>query len=106
MNTQRFTIKSQELLADMQDLASGYGHREIKDLHLLQAMLSRRKVTIQPALEKLEVSIPKVKSDVENALNKLPKIRVEVHSSIYLREFWTYCIRRRRQTSFRMIIFL
>ncbi len=40
MNTQRFTIKSQELLADMQDLASSYGHQEIKDLHLLQAMLS------------------------------------------------------------------
>ncbi len=74
MNTQRFTIKSQELLADMQDLASGYGHQEIKDLHLLQAMLAQEEGLIQPALEKLEVSIPKVKSDVENALNKLPKI--------------------------------
>ncbi len=74
MNTQRFTIKSQELLADMQDLASSYGHQEIKDLHLLQAMLAQEEGLIQPALEKLEVSIPKVKSDVENALNKLPKI--------------------------------
>ena len=74
MNTQRFTIKSQELLADMQDLASGYGHQEIKDLHLLQAMLAQEEGLILPALEKLEVSIPKVKSEVENALNKLPKI--------------------------------
>ena len=74
MNTQRFTIKSQELLADMQDLASSYGHQEIKDLHLLQAMLAQEEGLIQPALEKLEVSIPKVKSEVENALNKLPKI--------------------------------
>ena len=54
MNTQRFTIKSQELLADMQDLASGYGHQEIKDLHLLQAMLAQEEGLIQPALEKLD----------------------------------------------------
>ncbi|HRR51559.1 MAG TPA: Clp protease N-terminal domain-containing protein, partial [Candidatus Cloacimonas sp.] len=74
MNTQRFTIKSQELLADMQDLASSYGHQEIKDLHLLQAMLSQEEGLILPALQKLEVSVPKVKSEVENALNKLPKI--------------------------------
>lgn len=74
MNTQRFTIKSQELLADMQDLASGYGHQEIKDLHLLQAMLSQEEGLILPALQKLEVSVPKVKSKVENALNQLPKI--------------------------------
>ncbi|MDD3606101.1 MAG: ATP-dependent chaperone ClpB [Candidatus Cloacimonas acidaminovorans] len=74
MNTQRFTIKSQELLADMQDLASSYGHQEIKDLHLLKAMLTQEEGLIQPALEKLEVSIPKVKSEVENALNKLPKV--------------------------------
>ena len=74
MNTQRFTIKSQELLADMQDLASSYGHQEFKDLHLLQAMLAQEEGLILPALQKLEVSIPKVKSEVEDALNKLPKI--------------------------------
>jgi len=62
------------LLADMQDLASSYGHQEIKDLHLLKAMLTQEEGLIQPALEKLEVSIPKVKSEVENALNKLPKV--------------------------------
>ena len=39
MNTQRFTLRSQETLQEMQNLAQENGHQEIKDLHLLAATL-------------------------------------------------------------------
>lgn len=74
MNTQRFTIKSQELLAAMQEKASEYGHQEIKDLHLLAAMLAQEEGLIKPALSKLEVPLLQLTKDLEAALQKLPKV--------------------------------
>ncbi|HPM04557.1 MAG TPA: ATP-dependent chaperone ClpB [Candidatus Cloacimonas sp.] len=74
MNTQRFTIKSQELLEAMQAKATEYGHQEIRDLHLLAAMLAQEEGLIQPALSKLEVPVPQLTSNLEAALQKLPRI--------------------------------
>jgi len=74
MNTQRFTIKSQELLSAMQDLARERGHQEIKDLHLLLAMLAQEDGLVIPALQKLEVSVPAVQEAAEAALQKLPRV--------------------------------
>jgi ATP-dependent Clp protease ATP-binding subunit ClpB len=48
MNTQRFTIKSQEALQEMQNLATQHGHQEIKALHLLAAMLQQADTLIVP----------------------------------------------------------
>ncbi|MCB5249434.1 MAG: Clp protease N-terminal domain-containing protein, partial [Candidatus Cloacimonadales bacterium] len=55
MNTQRLTIKSQELIATAQNLAGEYGHQEITDLHLLKAMLGQEEALIHPLLAKLEI---------------------------------------------------
>ncbi len=74
MNTQRFTIKSQELLEAMQAKATEYGHQEIKDLHMLAAMLAQEEGLIIPALNKLEVPLPQLTSYLEAALQKLPKV--------------------------------
>jgi len=74
MNTQRFTIKSQEMITAMQELALSNGHQEIKDLHMLAAMLEQSDSLIVPALQKLEVSLPKVQSALDMALSKLPKV--------------------------------
>jgi|GEM_PF-5859874 len=74
MNTQRFTIKSQEMIAAMQELASANGHQEIKDLHMLAAMLAQDDSLIVPAMQKLEVSVPKVQSELDKAVGKLPKV--------------------------------
>lgn len=74
MNTQRFTIKSQELLGAMQELARERGHQEIRDLHLLLAMLAQEDGLVIPALQKLEVSVPSVQEAVEAAMRKLPRV--------------------------------
>ena len=74
MNTQRFTIKSQELIATMQELASEHGHQEIRDLHLLNAMLIQDDSLVQPLLNKLEINLPTLQSALDASLQRLPKV--------------------------------
>ncbi|MDZ4183164.1 MAG: AAA family ATPase, partial [Candidatus Cloacimonadaceae bacterium] len=74
MNTQRFTIKSQELIQAAQNLATEHGHQEIRDLHLLAAMLAQDDTLILPALQKLEANSARLKDQLENELKKLPRV--------------------------------
>jgi len=74
MNTQRFTIKSQEALQVMQNLATEHGHQEINSLHLLAAMLQQPDTLIVPVLQKLEIDPGNINSQVEDALRKLPRV--------------------------------
>ncbi len=74
MNAQRFTLKSQETIQAMQALAEEYGHQEIRDLHLLAALLKQSDSLVLPALQKLEVNTSKLTAEVENALKALPRV--------------------------------
>ncbi|PKN78080.1 MAG: ATP-dependent chaperone ClpB [Candidatus Cloacimonetes bacterium HGW-Cloacimonetes-1] len=74
MNTQRFTVKSQELLQAMQSIATERGHQEVCDLHLLLAMLEAEDSLVHPMLAKLEVPIGTLREETESLLHKLPKI--------------------------------
>ncbi len=74
MNAQRFTIKSQDALQGMQQIAEENGHQEIKDLHLLAAMLKETESLVIPVLQKLEVNTTDLERKVEDALKKLPKV--------------------------------
>ncbi len=82
MNTQRFTLKSQELLNNIQGLAYEKKHQAITDLHILKAMLDSEEGLVLPVLQKLEAPISQISSDLEVALNKLP--RVSGSAQIYL----------------------
>jgi ATP-dependent Clp protease ATP-binding subunit ClpB len=75
MNTQRLTIKSQELISAMQALAGEHGHQEIKDLHLLMAMLDQPEALIHPILAKLEISPAELSARLRGALQKIPKVQ-------------------------------
>ncbi|MDD3464029.1 MAG: ATP-dependent chaperone ClpB [Candidatus Cloacimonetes bacterium] len=81
MNAQKLTLKSQEALQAMQALAEEYGHQEIRDLHLLAALLRQSDSLVLPALQKLEVNLSKLTGDLENALAKLPRVS---GSQVYL----------------------
>ncbi|MDD2331632.1 MAG: ATP-dependent chaperone ClpB [Candidatus Cloacimonetes bacterium] len=74
MNTQRFTLKSQEALQNMQDLAMELGQQEIGDLHLFSAMLAMDDGLVVPVLKKLEAPLAKIQSELEVALARLPRI--------------------------------
>jgi ATP-dependent Clp protease ATP-binding subunit ClpB len=74
MNTQKLTLRSQETLQAMQDLAQEYGHQELRDLHLLAAMLKQEDSLVPPALQKLEVNVSALAEQVEDELKKLPRV--------------------------------
>ncbi len=82
MNTQRFTLKSQEALQRMQSLAVEYGHQEITDLHLLGAMLEMEEGLVRPVLLKLEAAVEELRGELDHMLKKLP--RVSGTSQVYL----------------------
>ncbi|HQQ68478.1 MAG TPA: Clp protease N-terminal domain-containing protein, partial [Candidatus Cloacimonadota bacterium] len=74
MNTERLTIKSQELISAMQALAGENGHQEIRDLHLLAAMLAQPEALIHPLLAKLEISEEELEARMKQALSNLPRV--------------------------------
>lgn len=74
MNTERLTIKSQELISAMQALAGENGHQEIRDLHLLSAMLTQPEALIHPLLAKLEISEEELEARMKQALSNLPRV--------------------------------
>lgn len=74
MNLERFTLKSQEALQAMQAAASQRGHQEIRDLHLLEAMLQQTDTLILPILQKLEIQPAQIQQLLEAEMAKLPRV--------------------------------
>ncbi|HPF08142.1 MAG: ATP-dependent chaperone ClpB [Candidatus Cloacimonetes bacterium] len=75
MNTQRLTIKSQELISAMQALATEHGHQEIRDLHLLKAMHAQPESLLHPLLAKLEITPSELSDKLDQVLQKLPRVQ-------------------------------
>ncbi len=74
MNLERFTLKSQEALQAMQAAASQRGHQEIKNLHLLEAMLQQSDTLVLPILQKLEIQPTQLQQLLEAEMAKLPRV--------------------------------
>src|SRR6476619_6675707 len=53
MQIERFTVKAQEDLQEAQSLARQLGHPEIRDVHLLSALLSQADGIVPPTLRKI-----------------------------------------------------
>ena len=74
MRFDKFTIKSQELIQNAQNLAASGGHQQIEPEHLLSAMLAEKEGVARALLRKLGVSPDAVAQETMAALNRLPKI--------------------------------
>ncbi len=70
---EKYTYKFQEALSESQGIAIDYKHPEIKDLHLLKALLEQEEGIVRPILSSL-VSISTIINEVEENLKKLPKV--------------------------------
>lgn len=73
MNTQKFTVKTQEALQESQNLASKRGHQEVDIEHLLEALLAPQGL-VGVLLEKMEVNLESFKKDLERELQKRPSV--------------------------------
>lgn len=75
MNTNKYTIKAQEALQKSVDLAQRHGHQAIEPTHLLLGMLEVEGSPMDFLLNKLGVSIERLKSEAQRNLSALPKVQ-------------------------------
>ncbi|HEX9021257.1 MAG TPA: ATP-dependent chaperone ClpB [Nitrospirota bacterium] len=76
----RLTLKAQEAVQTAQDIAAKRRHQQIEVEHLLLSLLEQADGVVPPLLKKLGADPGGIKDDLEEALNKLPKIEGLVQS--------------------------
>ena len=78
MNLSKFTIKSQEALADMQDIATEYGNQELTPEHLMYALLKQKQGIVGTIIAKLsavEQNLqPLIEQDILKLIEAKPKV--------------------------------
>ncbi|UQZ89022.1 ATP-dependent chaperone ClpB [Deltaproteobacteria bacterium Smac51] len=74
MRYDKFTIKSQEALADAQSLADKKGQQEITPLHLAYTLVNQPEGIVRPILAKAGVQVPMIMEALDKEIEKLPKI--------------------------------
>ncbi len=84
MRMDKLTTKFQLALQEAQSLAVGRDHQMIEPLHLLVALLDQEGGTVRPLLSKLGVNVNQLRSQLGEALDRLPQVEGtpgEVHIS-------------------------
>jgi ATP-dependent Clp protease ATP-binding subunit ClpB len=80
MNLSKFTIKSQEALADAQDIALEYGNQEIAPEHLLYALVKQQNGIVEAIIKKSagvgleEGLLRNILEDLQSDINSKPKV--------------------------------
>src|SRR6201994_3059853 len=74
MGMDKLTTKFQAALADAQSLAVGRDNQYIEPVHLMMALLDQQGGTARPLLEKSGVQVPKLRSDLAGALERIAKV--------------------------------
>ena len=74
MRMDKLTTKFQQALADAQSLAVGRDNQYIEPTHLMAALLDQQGGTARPLLEKANVQVPKLRSDLAGALDRIAKV--------------------------------
>ncbi|AIN16734.1 MULTISPECIES: ATP-dependent chaperone ClpB [Yersinia] len=74
MRLDRLTSKFQLALADAQSLALGRDNQFIEPLHLMSALLNQDGGTVRPLLTSAGVNVANLRSDIEQALGRLPQV--------------------------------
>ncbi len=78
MQIDKFTIKAQEALRDAHNFASERGQTQIDILHLALALVLQESGIVKTLLEKLEVNLSFLETELEKEITRLPRILGEV----------------------------
>ncbi len=70
----KLTLKAQESMQAAQDMAGKHHHQQMEVEHLLLALIEQAEGIIVPILKKLGADPSRIKGDVQEALNRLPKV--------------------------------
>ncbi|MCR4842909.1 MAG: ATP-dependent chaperone ClpB [Eubacterium sp.] len=74
MNIQKFTQKSVEAINDIEKIVYDYGHQEMKNEHLLLALVTQDDGLIPKLIEKMEINLEHFTGNVESRVSALPKV--------------------------------
>jgi ATP-dependent Clp protease ATP-binding subunit ClpB len=74
MKLERFTFKAQEALQEAQRIAESYNHPQLEPEHLLKALVEQEGGLIPIILDRLGVNSKIVASDLDEILEKFPRI--------------------------------
>ncbi|MEF8866539.1 MAG: Clp protease N-terminal domain-containing protein, partial [Salinibacter sp.] len=74
MNLQKFTVKAQEAVQKAMELAASKNHQGIEPPHLLEAFLSNPDSVAVSILRRVGVSLDRLRTEVEAALESLPAV--------------------------------
>ena len=74
MRMDKLTTKFQAALADAQSQALGRDHQFIEPIHLMSALLDQQGGSARALLDKAGARVPKLRSDLSAALDRLPKV--------------------------------
>ena len=74
MRMDRLTARFQQALGDAQSLAVGRDNQLLEPAHVLLALLDQQGGTVRPLLLKAGGNLPKLRADLQAALDKLPKV--------------------------------
>lgn len=84
MRFDKFTLKAQDALQNSQELASKKGHQQIDPEHLLYAILEQKDGIIPSMLVKIGVNEGQILSELEQALDKKPKVSGTGYGDAYI----------------------
>ncbi|MBW3629907.1 MAG: type VI secretion system ATPase TssH, partial [Gemmatimonadetes bacterium] len=73
INLDRLTVKSAEALQDAANTARQAGNPVVEDLHLLDALLKQEEGIVIPILQKVGVSVARLREELDRAVARLPK---------------------------------
>jgi len=84
MRFDKFTVKSQEAIAEAQSIAEKRDQQEIAGEHLLMALLEQPEGLVAPLLKKMGVNIGAIRAKTAEAIESLPRVYGEAARQVYL----------------------
>ena len=74
MDGSKYTLKSREILGNLEKIAYDFGNQEIAQEHLLYGMLTIEDSLLAKLLQKMEIDPSVFQAQVEGLINKRPKV--------------------------------
>jgi ATP-dependent Clp protease ATP-binding subunit ClpB len=84
MRFDKFTLKSQEMIQNAQQLAERFGHPQIEPEHLARALLEQKEGVIPPLLGKIGASQNQIIKELESILERMPSVSGSGTGQVYL----------------------
>jgi ATP-dependent Clp protease ATP-binding subunit ClpB len=84
MRFDKFTLKSQEMIQNAQQLAERFGQQQIEPEHLARALLEQKEGVIPPLLGKIGANQNQLIKEIESILERMPSVSGSGAGQVYL----------------------